>query len=261
MGTNRGPQSGGATGQQSEGASGSVAAPRLAVVIPVHNEAEILGAEVGEVVAGLEARGLDYELLVCENGSTDATPALADSLAAGNPRIRSLRSPIADYGAAMRLGMARARGEVIVNFDIDYHDVDFAVRAAALTDRYGIVVGSKVMAGSDDRRSLARRLVSRVFILVLRVLFDPHIDDTHGVKVFRRDVVQTYLPKVVMEKDLFDTELVIRARRGGVAVTALPVRIEEKRAARSSIVSRIPRSVLGLLRLRMILWKEALRGA
>ena len=59
----------------------------------MHNEAEILEAEVGEIVAGLEARGQDYELLVCENGSTDATPALADSLAAGNPRIRSLRSP------------------------------------------------------------------------------------------------------------------------------------------------------------------------
>lgn len=240
---------------------GDVAAPRLSVVIPVHNEAEILEAEVGEVVAGLEARGLDYELLVCENGSTDATLALADSLAAANPRIRSLRSPVADYGAAMRLGMSQARGEVIVNFDIDYHDVDFAVRAAALTDRYGIVVGSKVMAGSDDRRSIARRLVSRVFILVLRVLFDPHIDDTHGVKVFRRDVVQTYLPQVVMEKDLFDTELVVRARRGGVAVTALPVCCEEKRAARSSIASRIPRSVLGLLRLRLILWKETLHGA
>jgi glycosyltransferase involved in cell wall biosynthesis len=238
-----------------------VVAPRLSVVIPVHNEAEILEAEVGEVVAGLEARGLDYELLVCENGSTDTTLALADALAAANPRIRSLRSPVADYGAAMRMGMTQARGEVIVNFDIDYHDVDFAVHAIALTDRYGIVVGSKVMAGSDDRRAIMRKVVSRVFILVLRILFDRHIDDTHGVKVFRRDVVQTYLPKVVMEKDLFDTELVVRARRGGVAVTALPVCCEEKRAARSSITSRIPRSVLGLLRLRMILWKEELRGA
>lgn len=240
---------------------GDIYAPRLSVVIPVHNEAEILEAQVGEIVAGLEARGLDYELLVCENGSIDATLGLADSLAAANPRIRSLHSPVADYGAAMRLGMAEARGEVIVNFDIDYHDVDFAVRATALTDRYGIVVGSKVMAGSDDRRSVVRRLVSRVFILVLRALFDPHIDDTHGVKVFRRDVVQTYLPRVVMEKDLFDTELVVRARRGGVAVTALPVRCEEKRAARSSIASRIPRSMLGLLRLRLILWKETLHGA
>lgn len=248
-------------GAESARVFGGVATPRVSVVIPVHNEAQIIEPEVAEIAAGLESHGQEYEILICENGSTDATPALADALAAANPRVRALRSPVADYGAAMRLGMAQARGDVIVNFDIDYHDVDFAVRAADLTDRYGIVVGSKVMAGSDDRRPAVRRMISRVFILVLRVLFDPHIDDTHGVKVFRRDVVSMYLPRVVLEKDLFDTELVIRARRGGVAVTALPVCCEEKRAARSSIASRIPRSVLGLLRLRMILWKEARHGA
>ncbi len=240
--------------------SGGAAAPRISVVIPVHNEAEILRGETLSIVGGLEEQGLDYELLLCENGSTDLTATLADELAAANPRIRVLRSPVADYGEAMRLGMARSRGEVVVNFDIDYHDVAFAGRALGLSDRYGIVVGSKMHAESEDRRSPFRQLVSRVFTLTLRVLFDPHIDDTHGVKAFRRDVVDTYLPRVVMGKDLFDTELVVRARRGGVAVTALPIVCEEKRKARSSIVRRIPRSILGLLRLRLVLWKEALSG-
>jgi hypothetical protein len=134
-------------------------------------------------------------------------------------------------------------------------------KADALTGECGIVVGCKHMAGSDDRRSPFRRLVSRVFLLVLRILFDPRIDDTHGIKLFRRDVTETYLPRTTMGKDLFDTELVIRARRGGVAVGALRVVVEEKRKARSSILRRIPRTLVGLARLRLILWQEQLHGA
>ena len=111
-----------------------------------------------------------------------------------------------------------------------------------------------------SRRSPLRRLVSRVFVLVLRVLFDPRVDDTHGIKLFRRDVVDTYLPRTRSTKDLFDTELVLRARRGGVAVGALPVVVEEKRKARSSILRRIPRSLVGLGRLRVIFWQERMHG-
>ena len=235
--------------------------PGYSIVIPVHNEAEILETEVRGLLAELAAHGLDFEMLLVENGSTDSTPALVEALAQREPRIRALHLPVGDYGEALRRGMAAALGELVVNFDIDYSSVDFALEAGSLASRYGIVVGSKIMGGSHDRRSPLRRLVSRVFILFLRVLFDRRIDATHGMKVFRHDVVESYLPDVVMGQDLFDTELVIRARRGGVAVGAVPVVCEEKRKARSSILRRIPRSVRGLLTLRLILWKEQFGGS
>jgi response regulator of citrate/malate metabolism len=99
------------------------------------------------------------------------------------------------------------------------------------------------------------------FTTILRVLFDRHMDDTHGMKVLKREVVERYAPQTIMTTDLFDTELIIRARRAGVAVKALPVTVEEKRKARSSIVRRIPRTIRGLLRLRMALWKEKSPGS
>lgn len=237
------------------------ARPRYSFVIPVHNEAEIVEIEVRDLLHQLDARQVSFEMILVENGSSDATPALVRSLTELDARIRALYMPIGDYGEALRRGMVAASGELVVNFDIDYSSVDFALEADRLTDRYGIVVGSKLMGGSQDRRSFFRRLVSRVFTLTLRVLFDPRIDDTHGMKVFRREVVDAYAAKVVMGQDLFDTELVVRARRGGVAVGAVPVVCEEKRKARSSILRRIPRSIKGLLALRVILWKEQLRGS
>jgi Glycosyl transferase family 2 len=256
--------------------------PRYSVVIPIHNEAEYLAAEVAELVAEMEARGVDYELLLAENGSSDDTPAIAEALAGKNPRIRALRVPVPDYGEAMKTGMLAGRGDFIVNFDIDFHDVDFMLEAGDVLARagavsgaeqtalgtgagpaagFGIVVGSKLMQGAEDRRSLARHVVSLGFTTILRLLFDRHMDDTHGMKVLRRDVVARYAPQTVMTRDLFDTELIIRARRGQVRVKALPVTVEEKRKARSSIVRRIPRTIRGLAKLRMVLWKEASPGS
>jgi RNase H-fold protein (predicted Holliday junction resolvase) len=81
------------------------------------------------------------------------------------------------------------------------------------------------------------------------------------MKVLRREVVEEYGPKTVRTRDLFDTELIIRARRGGVVVKPLPVTVEEKRKPRSSIVRRIPRTIWGLISLRIVLWKERSAGS
>jgi glycosyltransferase involved in cell wall biosynthesis len=249
-------------------------APRFSIIIPIHNEAECLASEVVTLVGGLEAHGVDYELILAENGSSDDTPAIAEKLAGENARIRVLRVPVADYGAAMKAGMLAGRGNLIVNFDIDFHDVGFMLRAgdvlkaggagagaAANAAGPGIVVGSKLVEGAEDRRSPARHFISQGFTTILRVLFDRHMDDTHGMKVLKREVVGRYAPRTIMTTDLFDTELIIRARREGVVVKALPVTVEERRKARSSIVRRIPRTIRGLLRLRIALWKEGSPGS
>ena len=114
---------------------------------------------------------------------------------------------------------------------------------------------------AEDRRSPARHLVSLGFTTILRLLFDRHMDDTHGMKVLKREVVQRFAPQTVRTRDLFDTELIIRARREGVAVRALPVLVEEKRKPRSSIIRRIPRTIRGLLNLRVVLWREGNPGS
>jgi glycosyltransferase involved in cell wall biosynthesis len=240
----------------------TTAAPRYSIVIPIHNEADCLEAEVAELVEELKAKAVDYELILAENGSSDTTPEIAERLASENSGIQALRVPVPDYGYAMKTGMLTGRGDFVVNFDIDFHDVPFMLAAGdLLAGGAGIVVGSKLMEGAEDKRSPIRHVISYGFTTILRVLFDPHMDDTHGMKALRREVVQKYAPQTVMRQDIFDTELIIRARRGGVKVAAIPVTVEEKRKARSSIVRRIPRTMRALLRLRVILWKEKNAGS
>jgi hypothetical protein len=77
------------------------------------------------------------------------------------------------------------------------------------------------------------------------------------MKMVRRSIFLEVGPDVISTKDLFDTELVIRAERAGHRIVEIPVTVEELRTARTSFVRRIPRTFSGLLRVRRALFREA----
>jgi glycosyltransferase involved in cell wall biosynthesis len=223
--------------------------PRLSVVIPIHNEAAFLPTAIPGLLDEMDQVGREWELLLVENGSTDGTADRARQLLAETDvpwTVVEMDSP--DYGDALSHGMAIASGDHIVMFDIDYFSGRF-VMDALRTDA-DVVIASKRAPGSDDRRTPFRRMGTWGFNLLLRTLLGSRVGDTHGMKVFRRSAISQLLPEVVARKDLFDTELVIRAERDGASIVELPVVVEEQREARSSYLSRVPRTVRGLLDLR-----------
>jgi glycosyltransferase involved in cell wall biosynthesis len=232
----------------------------LSIVMPAHNEADYLEGAVREVSGGLRARGHDLELLIVENGSTDETLAIARRLADALPGVRASARPVADYGAALREGMLAAGGEIVVTFDVDYYDLGFVDDALALLTRAraapAIVVGSKRAPGARDERPWPRRLVTTVFSRLLRVAFSLSVSDTHGMKAMRRESVAPIIERCRFRTDVFDTELVIRSERSGLAVTELPVTAQERRPSRTPIWRRVPRTVVGIVVLRLALWRD-----
>jgi glycosyltransferase AglD len=231
----------------------------ISIVMPAHDEEPFLAAAVGDVVQGLRGWGGAFEVVVVENGSTDATAAVAAKLAGELPEVRALSLDRADYGNALRQGFLAAEGRAVAIFDVDYYDLGFlqkALDALDGPDGPSVVVGSKRGPGAVDTRARSRRMVTWVFSTILHVGFGLGVSDTHGMKVLRRDDVVTLVRGARFGTDLFDTELVIRAERAGMRVDELPVVVEERRPSRTSIVRRIPRSLVGLARLRVVLWRE-----
>jgi hypothetical protein len=224
--------------------------PTMSVVIPVHNEAAYLPRALAELFTDLEAVPASIEVLIAENGSTDETASLVSRLQIVHPNLVLIQLPEPDYGAAMRAGFLASKGEWVVNFDIDYFSARFLDTVLQIDATADLVLASKRAPGSEDRRGRFRRFATWSFNQILRFGLGSGVSDTHGMKAVRRTVVDEIAPQVISTQDLFDTELVVRAERAGYRIVEVPVVVEERRAARSSLVTRVPRTLRGVWTIR-----------
>ena len=231
----------------------------ISIVVPAYNEAALLGATVRDLVDGLRSIGQPFEVHIVENGSTDGTPMVAARIAEAVPEVEAHAMRVANYGEALRTGLLASRGDVAVIFDVDFWDLHFMKEALAVLDPAAeprgpvIVVGSKRAPGSSDDRAVLRRLATNVFSTILRTGFGLTVSDTHGMKVLNLGVLRPVVNACRNGSDLFDTELILRAERNGFLVAEVPVSVHELRPARTSIARRVPRTLLGLAKLRIAL--------
>ena len=232
-------------------ASTTDAAPHLSVVIPCYNEEAILWASVTELHAGLMTFGRPFEILISENGSKDDTRAIAEKLSRAFPEVRAITSDEPNYGKALRRGIEAARGRYVLCEEIDLCDLDFHRRALALldADEADFVVGSKAHKDARDQRPLTRRAATMVINGMLRVLLSFQGTDTHGLKAFDREKLLHTVGKCVVDKDLFASELVIRAQRYRLRVVEIPITIHEKRPPSIHLFKRVPNVLKNLARL------------
>jgi glycosyltransferase involved in cell wall biosynthesis len=234
-------------------------APLLSVVIPVYNEASILASAVAELGAALDERGLSWEMVLAENGSKDATPEILARLTAQDARIRSLHVERPNYGAALKAGILAARGELVVCDEIDLGDLRFYDAALEVLKDKGVdlVVGSKAAKGAVDRRPRIRRVATRVHNGILRLLLGFQGTDTHGLKAFRRERLLPVVTACVVDRDVFASELVIRAWRAGLSVLEIPIELREKRKPTVDLYKRVPNVLRNVAKL---FWVVRLKG-
>ncbi len=227
----------------------------VSVLIPVYNEEGILEESVRDLVRGVEPFGIPYELVLCENGSTDRTVEIAERLSEELPSVRLLRCPEPNYGAALRVGIQDAPGANIVCFEIDFYDAQFVEIAHVLLKKYDAVIGSKRAPGARDRRPLIRRFITWGFNTFLRIFFRFKGTDTHGIKAFRAEPAKPIAAACETSRDIFTTELVIRMERADLRMCEIPLEITERRPAPINILRRVPSTLKNL----WLLWK-ATRG-
>lgn len=225
--------------------------PSISIVIPVFNEEAILRAAILDLVDRLSFLPWSYEILIAENGSTDRTLEIATELTGRFEALRCRHTVEPNYGKALREGILDAKGETVICDEIDLCDTDFYQRALSLLRDSSVdfVVGSKAMEGAMDRRPYFRRLGTAVINGMLKVALGFQGTDTHGLKAFRREAVQPIASACQIDRDLFASELVIRAERAGLGVREIPVRVQEKRPPTVGLVRRVPNVLRNFARL------------
>jgi glycosyltransferase involved in cell wall biosynthesis len=230
--------------------------PRISIVIPIYNEQGILHAAVVDLRERLKPFGWPYEVILAENGSKDDTVEIGHELARkyadpadGQIKIISLGEP--NYGKAMKQGILLARGELVICDEIDLCDADFHRRAVDIleTGEADLVIGSKLLAGAEDDRPIFRHIASQAYTGMLRLVLGFRGTDTHGLKAFRRLALLDTVRACLVDKDVFASEFVIRADRGGVKIKEIPIRVIEKRPPSINLFKRVPNVMKSMAKL------------
>jgi glycosyltransferase involved in cell wall biosynthesis len=210
--------------------------PDVSLIVPCYNEARRLPGTLAAALAYLSGRDYGWELLIADDGSTDATPRIATE-AAGRPGVRHLRLPHRGKAAAVRAGVDAARGQVIIFTDADLSTpIEYVdqTRQLLLAD-FDLVIGSR--EGKGARRvdePFYRHFMGRLFNYLVQGLLIRGVRDTQcGFKGFRAEVARELFGRSRLYRSEhqvrgplvtgFDVELLFLARKFDYRIYQLPV--------------------------------------
>jgi dolichyl-phosphate beta-glucosyltransferase len=234
-------------------------APALSVVIPAYDEALRLPATLARVREHLAARGVSHEIVVVDDGSSDAT---ADVARAAGDIVRVLRhEPNRGKGYAVRRGMLAATGDRRLMTDADLSTpIEELVKLEAEIDRgRDVAIGSRAVAGAriEVHQPAYREAMGRLFNVLVQALLLPGLADTQcGFKLFTAAAAETAFGACRLDGFSFDVEALYVARRRGLRVAEVPVVWRNDAATRVGLGGG-GAAFADLLRIRYL----ALRGA
>jgi len=200
--------------------------PLVSVVMPVLNEEEAIGPCIEKIRATFASAGIDGEIVVCDNGSTDASVAIAERMGA-----RVVHQPLRGYGNAYLKGFASARGRYLVMGDAD-DTYDFTMIPqfiGALDGGQQFVTGSRYLGGGDAQiTALHRYFGNPALTRILNLLFGTRYTDVYcGFRAFSRETYDAIRP--VSPGMEFNLELAINAGLAGLRVHEIPIVLAERK--------------------------------
>jgi glycosyltransferase involved in cell wall biosynthesis len=230
--------------------------PALSFFFPAHNEAENIEALVAEALEVLPTLADEFEIIAVDDGSRDATPAIADRLAAADPRVRVVHHEVNQgYGSALRSGFRAARHELVCFLDGDrqfqVQDLGRLLERLNDADQPDVVVGYRL-----KRADPAIRLAyARAYRLALRIFFGLKVRDPDcACKLFRRSALEGI--RLESGGAFLSAELLIKLTQRGrkLAETGVPHYPRVAGSASGANPKVVFRAVRDFWMLRLRLW-------
>ncbi|MDP7023448.1 MAG: glycosyltransferase family 2 protein [Kiritimatiellia bacterium] len=199
--------------------------PEVSVVIPCLNEGKTLVGCIEAAFRGIKAAGIEGEVVISDNGSTDRSVELAEAAGA-----RVVHCEHRGYGNALRAGFAAAEGEWIIMGDAD-QSYDFGELPRfrdKLKEDYDLVMGSRLTGDIEDGAMpfLHKYLGNPVLSAILRIMFHVRVSDAHcGLRCFTKDAIQRMdLRTGGME---LASEIAMKAGMAGLNIGEIPITLHK----------------------------------
>lgn len=206
----------------------SIKQEKLSVLLPVYNESQLITQNIRFLDSLLRSWAWNYEIIASNDGSKDDSAAVIENLSREIPNLITVSSSRNfGKGRALVTAFEASSGSYILFLDSDLelpaeHIPYFFQRM--LSEGADIVIGSKKDKLSDLFYPASRRLFSNIYFFMVKLLFGLPVKDTQtGIKLFKRDVLETSLPFLLVKRFAFDIELLVLCHKQGAKIVSHPV--------------------------------------
>jgi glycosyltransferase involved in cell wall biosynthesis len=208
--------------------------PCLSILIPAYNEEKRIANTLLETCATIDSFSIPYEIIVVNDGSDDRTFEEASRIAKSHNNIKVVHyTQNGGKGNAIKYGCKFVTGDLVTFLDadlelhprhlkgffeyMDKHDAD-------------IVVGSKRHRLSKVNYPAHRKLFSWCYHLLVKIMFSLPVNDTQlGLKLFKREVIDRVIPKILVKRYAYDVEILVNAKNAGFKIIEAPIMLQFKR--------------------------------
>lgn len=211
--------------------------PHLSVIVPAYNEEpNFKKGTINEVPKYLEKQGYSYEILIVDDGSSDATAELASDFAKKHKNVRVIKNPHEGKAETVKTGVENAKGELILFCDFDQATpISEIEKLLPYFPEYDIVIGSRQLPGAKrEKEPIYRHLMGLGFNMVVQAIAVRGIWDTQaGFKCFKGDAARELFSKLKVYGHnkavkgalvtAFDVELLFLAKKAGYKIKEVPI--------------------------------------
>ena len=232
----------------------------LSFVIPAYNEEIFIEDTLGLLDLAVKERRVHYEIVVVDDGSQDKTYIKALNYSKNNGHVKVIRyERNTGKGFAIKTGVMESTGDAVIfidgDMDIDLNTISKYVEALSNAD---MVIASKLHPNSNVSMPLSRKMLSRTFNALVRILTGFKLKDTQvGLIVMKRGAVDKIFPHLAVKRYAFDVELLALANLYGLKIVEMPVKLNIDSPFKPKDAWRMFIDLLGIAyRLRIIHWYQ-----
>lgn len=234
----------------------------MSIVIPAYNEEKRIGGSLSEACAYLDESGLEYEVIVVDDGSSDRTGRIVEDMAAESPKVRLVRyEKNRGKGHALRTGVLVTIGDFVLVMDADLSTPMVEIRNLMpylSGGGFDIAIGSRALALSDIVRKQPwwRRCMGMTFNRIVKTLVIGDFEDTQcGFKLFSGEVARSLFGDAKIDRFAYDVEILALAKKKGYAIKEVPIRWINSPESKVDPMKDSLRMLVDLVRIRLAVGK------